>query len=294
MKIHAYVLAADPCWLEASILSYYSVVEKIIVSYDENRIGWTGKPNPFVDECLERMRAIDTDGKMVFSAGNYGRSEFEAMENDTHQRQCALKEAGVGADWVLQFDSDEALPNMKSLFRVLDIAAQNDISAVDWPMRVLYRRLDDGRFLEVCGKGGVPCFDYPGPIAVRPDVNLITARRTDGSLLRPCVEGDTTSRPILNRPAEREHRIATIDAEDAILHNSFARSPKSIKHKLNSWGDNQGWRSNYYYFRRWLPSKYVWRWLSDFHPIVRGLWPALQPVQKWPAFITAENADRTG
>ena len=51
MHLTAYVLAADPAWVGISVLSYYDLVEEMVISYDENGKGWTGAPIP-VDECI--------------------------------------------------------------------------------------------------------------------------------------------------------------------------------------------------------------------------------------------------
>src|SRR5438045_2429212 len=106
MNLKAYILAADPAWIEASVLSYYDVIEELVVSYDRRRLGWTGVVIP-VAECLERLQAIDHDKKMRFCPGDYAQLDHAPMENETFQRQCAVDEASSGADWVVQFDTDE-------------------------------------------------------------------------------------------------------------------------------------------------------------------------------------------
>src|SRR4051794_39995802 len=51
MRLTGYLLAADPAWIELSVTSYYPLVSRIIVSYDERGLGWTGIDIP-VQECL--------------------------------------------------------------------------------------------------------------------------------------------------------------------------------------------------------------------------------------------------
>ena len=58
METNAYILAADPAWIEASVRSYYDRVERIVVSYDEDGLGWTGVPLD-IEQCLRRLRAMD-------------------------------------------------------------------------------------------------------------------------------------------------------------------------------------------------------------------------------------------
>src|SRR5438128_525348 len=101
MRLKAYILAADPAWIEKSVQSYYDIVDELLVSYDTNKRGWTGAPIP-VDECLERLRAMDRDNKIRFYPGEYARLDRTPMENETYQRQCAITAIGRQTDWILQ------------------------------------------------------------------------------------------------------------------------------------------------------------------------------------------------
>lgn len=287
MRLSAYILAADPAWIEASVLSYYDIVEEIVVSYDETKRGWTGAPIQ-VHDCLRRLNAIDRNGKMRFCPGHYARLEYSPMQNDTYQRQCALDEVGRDAEWVLQLDTDEVLPNQQALLSILNLAEERDIPAVEWPMRVLFQKMNDGRLLQVCAADRQDRFEYPGPIAVRPGSTLVDARRTAGRFLRPIVLGDNHSLQILHPIECNEVRIELKSGIDAILHNSWARSPSSIRSKIGSWGHNEGMKSWLYYYLRWKPAPYLWCFMRDFHPFARGLWPALKPFDQLPASIPAE------
>ena len=61
MKLNAYVLAADPAWIEESIAGYYPHVDRIIVSFDETGTSWTGHPlDP--TEAVSRLKALDHQG----------------------------------------------------------------------------------------------------------------------------------------------------------------------------------------------------------------------------------------
>lgn len=275
MRLHAYVLAADPAWIERSISAYYDLVDEIVVSYDRSGRGWTGAPVP-VEETLERLDALDRDGKLRRVGGDYARAAATPIDCDTAQRQEALAEAGRGADWVLQIDTDEVLPRAGRLVEVLRHADDRGIDAVEWPMRVLFRSLRGGRFLEVCERDGRDRFEYPGPIAVRPGARLVDARRAEGPFLRPMVRGDDRSLQLIQRPAEGETRAEMLAPEDAILHYSWAGSSERIRSKVSSWGHSSGRRSQAFYRLRWRPAPYVWRVMRDFHPFADGLWPALK------------------
>ena len=73
MKLAAYILAADPAWIDWSVPSYYDLVDRIIVSYDGDGLGWTGAPLQ-IEECLNRLRAIDVAYRTIAAEG--GRAVF--------------------------------------------------------------------------------------------------------------------------------------------------------------------------------------------------------------------------
>ncbi len=291
MQIHAYVLAADPTWLERSVRSYYPFVRKIIVSFDEQGCGWTGRAVP-VEECLQRLRRIDGDAKMEFCGGRFSSPASDPMSNDTAQRRVALELAGVGADWVLQIDTDEWMPRPEALVRVLHRADELGLRGVDWPMRVLYRRISPDRLLEVCAPDGEDHFEYIAPIAVRSGTRLEHSRRTGNAFLRPTVKGDTRSMQLSRSPLEGEVREELLAPGEAILHNSWARSPREVARKLATWSHSCG-RVWFYYALRWLPSVWLWRFQRNVHPLFGPVWPALRVCPE-PALERCEDAGEEG
>ena len=280
MRLNAYILAADPAWIELSVGAYYHLVSRIIVSFDRHARGWTGAPIA-TEACMARLRAIDPDHKMHFIEGDFARPGFTPMQNDTHQRQTALDLAGANADWVIQIDTDEFLPDAMALRQMLHLAEERHATAVEWPMRVLFRQLANQRFLEVCSASGSDRFEYPGPIAIRPGARLTNARRCGGPFLRPVVAGDAESLQISRKPEPGEIRVP-LPASQAIIHNSWGRDAASIKSKIASWSHHEGWRSRLFYMLRWKPAPLFWRSMRDLHPFAKGLWPALKLCEGLP------------
>lgn len=248
MRINAYILAADPAWVEASVLSYYHLVNRIIVSYDEDGKGWTGVPID-IRQSLQRIRAIDTEKKMVYRAGHYARPEFfgDPLRNDTFQRQAALNDASDGADWVLQFDTDEVVAEPAILAESVRAASGAGADAVHMPFRWIYLRTPSGTFVEACRRFWRADAVFHGPIAVRAGTQLDYSRRIKGThyhvdyhrrSLSPTTRGQLSDRII--RPSQ------------AIYHLSWVREEEWLRRKFASW--------SHAHDRDWHPE--VRRWLS--------------------------------
>ena len=273
-RIKAYVLAADPTWLEASVGAYYPFVDEIVVSYDKNSRGWTGAPIP-VEECLTRLRVMDADEKMRFVPGDFSAPVRDPMENDTLQRNVALRLASQQADWVLQIDTDEVFPKPEIFLEAIQRADSLGVGGVEWPMRVLYRSIRKSQVLEVCAPDGGDHFEYIAPVAVRAGLQLRHSRRSGVSFLRAVVRGDTRSIQLRQPLESGEVREECLDAGEAILHNSWARSPLDLVRKLASWS-HSGMRAWTYFLFHWLPTPAVWRTQRNLHPFFGPVWPRLR------------------
>ena len=274
-RLGAYVLAADPTWIRTTVGRYYDALDVLVVAATSNGLGWTGAPVAS-EACIAAVREIDHRGIVRIVRGQW--QDRDPMRADTAQRQAAIDAIGSEVDWILQLDTDELLPDVDALCDVLAHAEARGVDAVEWPMRVLYRRLRDGRYLQVMEGSGAAHFEYPGPIAVRPHALLVDARRVDGPFLRPVVTGDTESLQIARSPQPGELREPFIAPEAAILHNSWARSAPAVRAKVRSWGHGGTWKVLAYYRLVWLPSPVTWRWLRSFHPFAGQLWPRLGKV----------------
>jgi hypothetical protein len=277
VRVSAYLLAADPTWIEASVRAYYDRVEEIVVSYDRDGIGWAGSPIA-TEESLAALRALDVEAKMRFVAGDFHHLPTPP-ENEHLQRQGALEALTGRADWVLQVDTDEVLPDLDVVFESLRYAEDHNLPAVEWPMRVLFRHVRDDVYLAVTSHDGSLHVEYPGPIGIRPGATLVDARRCEGPFLRVVVGGAAPALQLSRAPAAGEDRSFTITEGQAILHNSWARSPSVVRRKIRAWGHYEGWRTRRYYLTTWLPSPWLWRWQRDLHPFSRGLWPRLSKVR---------------
>ena len=275
LRIGAYVLAADPTWIASTVARYYDVLDDLVVVASVDDTGWTGAPVE-AGRCVDLVRSVDARGIVRVVRGQW-RDRAEPLRADTAQRQAAL-DSFTHVDWVIQLDGDELLPDPDSLLAAIATADALGVDAIEWPMRVLFRRRRDGSYLEVTGADGRAHFEYPGPVAVRPHVTLTEARRTGGGFLRMAVRGDRTSLQLAAPAAPGEVRRPELLPAQAIVHNSWARDPRSVRRKIASWGHHGGWRTRRYFASCWLPSTLTWRVLRDFHPLSPALWPRLAPT----------------
>jgi hypothetical protein len=288
MRLKAYVLAADPNWIQASVLSYYNWIDEIVVSYDSAGLSWTGYPIP-IKECLDKLVAIDPDHKMRFLAGNYHSKERTPLENDTYQRQCAVDYFGQRADWILQIDTDEVVPSATAIVECLK-RVPADRMAVDWPMRAFFQRAGRRKFLEVTTFFRRQLSEYPGAIATRPGARLERARINS----MPTWVCGIQRRPYNPLSDARLLADEVIPASFAILHLSWVRSPEDIQRKTRSWSHATDFNVDKYFSQVWAAAPRRWPFLYNFPPVWPKLWPALKPTSIndeliYPAVVPATN-----
>lgn len=271
-RIGAYVLPGDTVWLEQTLTRYYGLLDALVVPVPEDGRGWTGVPIP-VQAALEVIDRVDHRRIARHVKGRWT-NVANPMRADTAQRQAALDALRGKVDWVIQLDGDELLPDPHVMIAAIDEAERRGLDAIEWPMRVLFRRTRRYVF-EIVSESGTPRYDYPGSVLVRAETCVNDARRVDGPYMRLVVRGDEASLQIARAPEDAEERWDGLAPEHAIIHNSWARTPHEIRQKTRSWGHASGWRGRVYYYAVWLPAPLTWRLLRDFHPFARGLWPRL-------------------
>ena len=96
-----------------------------------------------------------------------------------YTRSTAIKLAAEGADWIIQLDSDEVVPDVDTFVRMIHSAGSPSADALDFPSRWIYARIGGRRALECCTRWWRVAAGYPGPLAVRPTVALQHARQCE-------------------------------------------------------------------------------------------------------------------
>ena len=265
-RVNAYVLAAYPAWLECSLQSYYELVHRIVVSYDKSGRSWVGGPLP-VDDCLTRLRSLDPLGKLDFRPGHYARTDRHPMENDTYQRQQALRQASDGADWVIQLDTDEVVTNLGLFRESLTEAEAGGYDGLVYPARWLYQRISADLFLEGSSRLWRRLASYPGPVAVRAGTELRHARQGGARLY--AVGFSHENLPLYSLPPVPVRKV--IAFTDAILHFGWIRSEDEMAVKLTSWSHAQD--------RDWSGPLRRWRRAAR-HPLLTVALTPFQPAHR--------------
>lgn len=230
-RLAAYVLAADPSWIEESVRSYYDVVDAIVVSFDETGTSWTGTPMP-VGECLERLAAVDPHGKMRLAPGRYADTGEHPLRNETRQRTEAIAAAAAHGDWVVQLDTDEVMADPSEFVRCVVEAHRQGFVGLEYPSRVLYQHVRGNVYLEQCRRTWTVAAQYPGSMAVRADATLRLARQVDGDPFR--VDFRSTSTDLAHPADAPVHRV--IRQRQGIMHFSMVRSEAAMRAKARSNG----------------------------------------------------------
>ncbi len=241
--MNAYLLLADPAFIEESVRSYYPIVGRIVASYDRSGLSWSGHPVQ-TSECIERVRRIDTEHKVEFVSGDFSSPDRPAEECETTQRNVALKLASSDADWVIQLDADEVLPDTDCFVSAIAEAERRGFTALDFPQRWFFTEPPPGVFIERATALFRTASGFPGCAAVRADQTLVVCRRVGGEAARPLPElfrvdiRHRSADPARKTGEWPVHRV--VRPEQAILHFSWVRTPAQVSERLKYHGHAKG------------------------------------------------------
>lgn len=272
------VVQNDEETIERSVRSFYSQVEKIVVSTDP-RLGWSGKAiSP--DSTIDRIRSLDVDNKIDILQGNF--CDFQHPQtSETIQRQITadwLSNRIPGLDWVCQIDADEEFLDFDRVLEFLG-RAPNWSRGVMWMAAQVFNLLDDERVLVVT--------DHDGHIittrfflAHRPFGRLVTHRNP---AIVPFRLNRQTLRlnELLFRTNSVTNFIPTFDdtanSGGLCLHYPFGKSEARIAEKLETWGHATDFDTDSF-FKLWKRTKHNWADVKNFHPLNGPVWPALRAM----------------
>jgi hypothetical protein len=230
-RFGAYVLLADPAYLHESLVSYYDIVDTIVVAFDEDSISWTGEELD-IEPCRSVVEGLDREHKVRWLPGRFHGGGRAPLEAETFERNAAISALGDSVDWILQIDTDEVLSSPARLLESVRRADAHGLSAVEFPARWLYGHIGGLRYLERCRRLWGVSAGFPGPVAVRAGTELRLARQCDAPPWRVDFRARNTdpAHPWNARVDE------SIDPEEGIWHFSWVRSGAQMRGKASTSG----------------------------------------------------------
>jgi hypothetical protein len=243
-------VAYDWPLLRHSLPLIYDPADVILITIDKNRRSWTGQYFEFDGATFSEMiKKMDPKGKIKIVEENFYSPDLSPMENEVYQRNRMAGLMGDGG-WHIQIDCDEYFLNFTDFAAMLKKKNEKFQGKLNicCPFLILFKEVKNG-FLLV---SGVKSGNYEFvPVATR----------------QPFYEFG------------RRNGYFNHHSRFFILHQSWARSEKEIKSKLNNWG----------HFNDFDSVKFIDLWKSadesnysrikNFHPIKPVNWPGLELVR---------------
>jgi hypothetical protein len=229
-RFGAYVLLADPVYLHESLVSYYDIVERIVVAYDEDAVSWTGERLD-LEQARSTVERLDHHHKIRWLPGRF-HGDSSPLDLETSERNAAISALGDSVDWVFQIDTDEVVASPARLVESVRRADAHGLSAVEFPARWLYGHVGGRRYLERCRRLWGVSAGFPGPIAVRAGTTLRLARQCDAPVWR------VDFRPRNTDPAHPWNARVdeSIDPDEGLWHFSWVRSEQQMRKKASTSG----------------------------------------------------------
>jgi hypothetical protein len=216
-------------------------------------MSWNGQKYDF-DEVLFRqwLTEIDVDKKIDLYEDDFSRPELSAMQNDTRQRSLMADRMGHGG-WHIQIDSDEYFIDFAEFIKSLKRISANP-TGQEKPLNVCASWISLIKQVE----GGYLYVDFKRQF--------------------PEVAPFATNVPQYERARHSGHFNMMVPTY--VVHETWARSEEVLWFKLNNWGHSSDElrqakiRQSFYQLWKAL-DKYNYQYITDFHPAVPTVWPAL-------------------
>jgi hypothetical protein len=235
------LLAFDYRYAFGAVRSYYEIADEIILGLDAQRLSWTGQPYHIdLNELQQFITEVDHGKKIRIAEGDF-HAHPQPIVNDTLERSQLSRLVQPG-NWVVQIDADEVLVNPAE-FRPW-LQAANSAKQVVAPWITVFKRFGNQLLVVTPGSG-------VGHVATKLRGQYVAARRTPQTeILSPL----------------------------KLLHFSWGRTPEELKQKLQNWGHARDFDTDRF-FKFWESVTLEnYQQARDFHPFIRGAWPALAIV----------------
>lgn len=179
-RINAYIMLGDPSWMRTSLESYASAIDRLVVAVDENNRSWAGVDlTPAIEASRKLLARLDLDCEIQWLERDFRAVGGNLIAAETLQRQAALDAASDGADWVVQLDTDEVVPDLDFFLRCVKAADRAGADALNYSLRSVRSHIAGSWFVEESLRRMTYADAIPGPTAVRSGTRLQLCRKAD-------------------------------------------------------------------------------------------------------------------
>ncbi len=257
-----FCVAYDWKLLKKSIPRIYANSDIICLAIDINRKSWAGNKYDFDEDAFFNfVKEIDIERKIDIYQDNFSLDALDKRQNCNRHRALIAERMGAGG-WHIQVDADEYFLNFEGFTEYLKHLNPNPLPThkplnVCCPFVPLIKKMDTG-YLYVNFRDTLPEII---PIA--------------------------TNKPDYQRARQNGHFNKISDYY--VIHETWARDEGELWYKINNWGHaaeelkENDKRLSYYNLWKSL-DRNNYQYVSNFHPIIGRVWPALD-------FCESENIE---
>ena len=242
-----FLVAYDYELLRHSLPAVYKSADKIVMAIDKERRTFAGGTYELDPSFFSWLKSIDADNKITIYEDDFYIQGLTANEADTRERNMLAKKLGEGG-WHFQVDVDEYFINFEALIkdlRMVEDKLKHKKVTIQIACSVLFKKAENGFFI---------------------------------------VDGEHEKFSIAtNNPEYTFHRNNDVNEKyfinHLILHQSWGRTEDDLRLKLDNWSHHSDFDTESY-FNFWKSiSSDNYKYMSDFHPLSKGLWKSLSFVQ---------------
>jgi hypothetical protein len=221
-----------------------------------SRRAWTGADlSAEISRGRELIEALDLDGKVEWLERDFVPEDRDPSRGETYQRQASLDVASEGADWVIQLDSDEVVPDLDYFVAQVLAADRDGADGLEYSGRWLHTHVRGRWFTETSTRRMKFWDGVPGPVAVRVGTRLHFHRMIEGR-----------SRRVTVGPGS-DH---VMPLDKAILHFSMVRTAGAV-----NWKSRSNSHANHF---DWSPKIARWNELNE-RPLVGVARSLIDPLE---------------
>jgi hypothetical protein len=236
-----FLVSYDYEFLKVSLPNVYDHVEEIILAVDIDGKTWSGHDLTITDDFWKWVKETDTAHKIKIYKDHFYIPGLSPMECDTRERNMLGKEMG-NCDWYVQIDSDEYFVDFEAFIKKLRHFKADGPTTIHCSVATLFKQLSSGY--------------------------LVVGESFEALSF-------ATNHPVYDLARNNTSGNKSVEWNDLVLHQSWARTEEEILQKLDNWSHKHDFNTESL-FKLWnAVDEFNYYCLKDFHPLVPVMWPRL-------------------